>query len=217
MEWSLLAGLEPTEREAVLACGRRRHYRRHEIVWHEGDPGDTLHLVRSGRLAVRVTTPGGDRATLAVVGPGDAVGELALLNRPHRRTATLEALEAVETLALGQHDFNDLRARHPAVDDVLLDLLAGRVERLGQQLLDSRYASANRRVARALADLARVYGAGGAAVIPLTQDEIADLAGTTRPTLNQALQSLAAAGLVALSRGRIEVRDVAALRRRAGA
>ena len=217
MEWSLLAGLEPAEREAVLACGRRRHYRRHEVVWHEGDPGDTLHLVRSGRLAVRVTTQGGERAMLAVVGPGDAVGELALLNQPHRRTASLEALEAVETLALSQHDFQELRAQHPTIDSVLLTILAQRVERLGQQLLDCRYASANRRIARSLTDLARVYGTGGAIVIPLTQDEIADLAGTTRPTLNQALQAFASAGLVVLSRGSIEVRDLAGLRRRAGA
>ncbi|MEX2554639.1 MAG: cyclic nucleotide-binding domain-containing protein [Actinomycetota bacterium] len=75
MEWELLAGLSPEERDSLLALARRRRYARNEIIFHQGDPAETLHLIESGRVSVRVTTPRGDVATLAVLGSGDFFGE----------------------------------------------------------------------------------------------------------------------------------------------
>lgn len=210
MEPPLLATLDEAERRAVLAQARRRRFAKGEVLFHEGDLGDALHLLVKGRVAIRVTTPLGEVATLSILGGGAAFGELALLAPDSRRTATAVALEATETLALGRTAFEGLRSRHPAVERAVVDGLAASVARLSAQLLEALYLPADRRVVRRLLGLVEVYGP----VVPLTQEELAQLAGTTRPTVNRVLRDAEAAGLVALGRGRVEVRDPEGLRRR---
>src|SRR5919199_1293237 len=102
MEWPLLAPLGEEERRAVISAARRRQFERGEVVFHEGDPAESMHLVVSGHLAVRVSTPDGERATLNVLGPGSHVGELALLgpHSRHQRSATVVALDPAETRVL---------------------------------------------------------------------------------------------------------------------
>jgi CRP/FNR family transcriptional regulator, cyclic AMP receptor protein len=216
--WPLLAPLRPDERERVLAAARPRRYARGEVVFHEGDPGESLHLVQSGRFAVRVSVPSGDTATLSVLVPGAAFGELALLRESHDRTATIVALEASSTLVLSRPDFMALRRDHPGVEQLLVETLARRVDELSRALLEALYVGVDRRVIRRLADLADAYAVPGTStvLIPITQDDLADMAGATRPTVNQVLQRLAADGTVALGRGRIELLDVPGLRRRSG-
>lgn len=221
MTWSLLVPLAPRERSELLASAQTRHYRRDEEVFHEGDAGDRLHLVARGRLAVRVSTPDGDTATLNVLGAGDYFGELALLRdrTVPERTATVVALEPVETLSVSGKAFHAVCERHPAVERLVAVLLADRVERLSQRLLEALYVGVDRRVCRRLLELADVYASDGpdrqGAVIPLTQSHLADLAGATRPTVNQVLQLLAAEGVVELGRSRMIVLDRSALRHRA--
>ena len=217
MEWQLLSPLSAEDRAEVLATARSRRFAKGEVVCHEGDPGESLHLVRSGRLAVRVSTTGGDTATLSVLSPGDAFGELALLRESHERTATVVALEPAETVSLRRADFEALRRRNPGVEQLLVQILAKRVDDLSQSLLEALYVGVDRRVVRRLVDLADIYGTDSSSVtIPITQDDLAGMAGTTRPTVNQILQRLSASGALVLGRGRIELRDVAALRRRTG-
>jgi CRP-like cAMP-binding protein len=105
MDFPILNGLEESLRRQVLAAARLRRFARGEIVFHEGDPGDTFHLIAKGRFAVRVSTELGETATLAVLGRGDFFGELALLGE-HPRTATVAALEAAETMALHRESFD---------------------------------------------------------------------------------------------------------------
>ncbi len=222
MEWGLLRPLSPQVRAQVMGAAQSRHYARGEVVFNEGDPGDTLHLVRSGRLAVRVSTDAGDSATLRILRPGEAFGELSLV-RPtegHQRSATVTALEPVETLVLPRAAFESLRASHPQVEHLLVALLAERVDQLSQRLLEALYVGVEVRVLRRLLELVDIYGAGPEGsrtpVIPLTQDDLAGLAGSSRPTVNQVLQRLAAQGIVTLKRGSILVTDPVALSRRAG-
>ncbi|HEX7187364.1 MAG TPA: Crp/Fnr family transcriptional regulator [Actinomycetes bacterium] len=217
MELHLLSSLSADERARVLAAATARQFARGDVVFHEGEPGESLHLVRSGRLAVHVSTPAGDSATLSVLSPGDAFGELALIGGRHLRTATVVALEASETLALSRAAFDSLRHTHPAIERVLEEALARRVEVLSQALLEALYVPVDQRVVRRLVDLAATYGgkvAGSPVVIPITQDDLAGMAGTTRPTTNQVLQRLADEGVLGLGRGRIELRDLPALRRK---
>lgn len=219
MNWPLLAPLAEAERTAVLAAARRRTFAKGEVVFHEGDPADSMHLVVSGHLAVRVSTPDGDRATLNVLSPGDTVGELSLVRRGRstHRSATVVALDAAETRVIAATAFHDLCDGHPAVRELLVDLLADRVRELSGRLLDARYVGLDRRLYRCLLDLADVYGDGSAtAVIPLTQDHLADLVGGTRPSVNQVLQRLLGQGVIELGRGRVVVRDRQALVRKAG-
>ena len=75
MEWALLASLSEVERDEVLKAARRRSFDKGEVVFHEGDPADSLHLVDSGRLAVRSSTEGGDTVTLNILSPGSFFGE----------------------------------------------------------------------------------------------------------------------------------------------
>lgn len=218
MEWPLLASLTAADRSQLLASGRRRHFDRGEVVFHEGDLGDSLHLIEAGRFAVQVFTPGGEAATLNVLSPGGFFGELALLRTepPLRRTATIVALEASRTLSLSGATFHAICDRNPPVEQLMGALLAQRVEELSQRLLEALYVGVDRRVCRRLLELADVYGGGATRVIPLTQDHLADLAGASRPTVNQVLQKLSSRGVVALHRGRIEVLDYEALYKRTG-
>lgn len=221
MTWPLLEPLKPAERTELLASAQPHSHRRDEWVMHEGDPGDSLYLVSSGRLAVRVSTPGGAAATLNVLRSGNYFGELALLrDRPVReRSASVIALEPSQTLSISGQAFDAVCERHPAVERLVAALLADRVEELSQRLLEALYMGVEGRVSRRLLELADIYapapGSRRGATIPLTQTHLADLAGATRPTVNQVLQLLAAEGVIALGRGRIDVLDVGALRRRA--
>ncbi len=223
-EWALLEPLPAGDRAAVLAAARRRTYAKGEVVFREGDPGDCLHLVTSGHLAIWVATPDGERATLNIVGPGSHVGELSLVEDavPHVRSATVVALDAVTTMSLTTAAFQALCASSPRVQGLLVALLAERVRELSGRLLDAMYVGLDRRLFRTLLQLTTLYGAGPAApgadgvVVPLTQEQLADLVGGTRPTVNQVLRRLEDQGVIALGRGRVVVRDAARLRRKAG-
>ena len=215
-DFALLRGAAPAELDELLLRARRRTFAAGEVVFHAGDTGDTVHLVRSGRFAVRISTEFGDVATLNVVGPGDAFGELALVTPDAPRSATVAALENAETLSIHQLDFDRLRRERPQTDALLVELLAARVRRLSGQLVEALHLPAETRIRRRLLDVARIYGAvEGGAVIPLTQEELASLAGTSRATVNKVLREEQDHGAVALSRGRTTLTDPTALERRA--
>ena len=215
--WWLLDALQPAERDAVLGATVRRRFERRATIFAEGEVGDTLHMLAGGRVAVRAGTPDGDTVTYAVLGPGDAFGELSLLGRDTHRTATVVALEDAETLVLGRAQFEAVRARHPGVDRMLVDILAARVRRLSVHLVEALHVPVDKRVVRRLLVLAREYGGDPRqpASLPFTQAELAELAGATRPTVNKVLRVLESEGAVVLARGRIEVHDREALRRAA--
>jgi len=211
-EYQLLARLGDEDRRAVLSVANRRRFKRGETVFHEGDPGDTFHLLASGRVAIRATTPAGEVATLAVFGPGEGFGEGALLEPNSRRTATVVALETAETLSLSRSEFEALRGRHDSVNDLLLDHLGRQVRRLTTQVAEALYLPAEKRVLRRLLDLDELYNGEP---IPLTQEDLASMAGTTRPTANRVLQAAVEDGSVELGRSRFVVVDRARLVHRA--
>ena len=201
MEWELFSGVPSETVRAVLAIARRRTFDRGEVVFHRGDPANALHLISSGRFAVRITTPLGDTATLSVGGAGDAFGELALVTDEEERSATIQALDASETRSVLRDDFDRLRREYPSVDAILVAILAGRVRRLSELLTEAYYLPADDRVVRRLADLAALYDG----VVPLPQDALAELAGTSRATVNRVLRGLEERGVVSLGRSRTVV------------
>jgi CRP-like cAMP-binding protein len=216
VEWRLLADVGPDELRELLQVARRRTFSRGEVVFHRDDPGDSLHLIVKGRFAIRVMTPLGDAATIAVRGPGESFGEMALVSEEARRAATVAALEPAETQAIYRTDFDRLRADHPSINQVLIGFLAGEVQMLNERLLEALYVPADRRVLRRLVQLAALYPkAEDAIAIPLTQEEIAELAGTSRATVNQVLRAEEKRGALVLQRGKTIVRDREALTRRA--
>jgi len=215
VRWSILDGIPEDDRRRVLSATRRRRFGRREVLFHEGDPGDTVHLIDRGRVAVRMTTPLGDVATLNVRGTGEVVGELALLDPTSRRTASVVALEPTETLALHRDAFTEMRQRHPSVDRFLVAILATEVQRLSGLLAEALYVPVDTRVLRRLLALSELYADGRTPIeIPFTQEELGSIAGTSRATVNRVLGEAEDEGAIEVRRGRILVVDVERLRRR---
>jgi CRP-like cAMP-binding protein len=211
MDWPLLVDLPPDDVRRMLSIARRRTFARGEVVFHRDDPADTLHLVVRGHFGARVVTPLGDTVLVDVLGPGQSFGELALLLPDARRSATVEALEAGETRSVLRDDFVALQRTHPGVKDVLLRLLAEQLRRSTERLVEAHYVDAETRVRRRLVELSSMYESG---VVPLIQDDLAAMAGTSRATVNRVLREEATRGAVALARGRTTVLDLEALERR---
>ena len=133
-----------------------------------------------------------------------------------RRHPLAGDLEPAETRAAYQREFEGLRREHPGVNDILVTLLAGEVRRLSALLVESFYVGAERRLLRRLRELADVYGTGpGETVVPLTQEQLAALAGTSRATVNRVLRGEEARGTLRLARGRTVLLDLDGLARRA--
>jgi len=217
VEWKLFAGVPPEDVGRVLGIARRRTFKRSEVVVHEGDPADSLHLVVSGRFAVQRTTRLGEDALIAVHGPGDAFGELALVEST-ARAATVYALEPAETLCVHRIEFDELRAKQPSVDRMLVTLLANQVRRMDELLTEAYYDDAGKRLLRRLLELASVYdNGGGEVVIPLTQEQLASLAGASRATVSAVLSAERKRGTIALRRGATVLLDRELLARRAAA
>jgi CRP/FNR family transcriptional regulator, cyclic AMP receptor protein len=213
VEYALLGGLEETQRRAVLAAARRRKFAKREVIFHEGDAGDTLHLVDAGHVGLRITTPMGDIAFVRVVKPGDFFGELALLS-PGARSASAIALEGAQTLSIHRADFEALHRSNRTVADVLVTALVMEVRRLAAAHVEALYLPAEKRLFRRLVEVARAYSAEPPVSLPIIQDEVAQLAGTTRPTANRLLREAQEAGALTLTRGRIEVHDYAWIEKR---
>ena len=211
MEWPLLSDLEPEDVRHLLSIARRRTFGRGDIVFHRDDPADSLHLIARGRFAARVATPQGDSVLLEVLGPGQAFGELALLLPGARRSATVLALEDGETRSVFRDDFARLQKTHPGVKDVLLRLLAEQLRRASDRIVEAHYVDADTRVRRRLCELVEAYPDG---VVPLTQEDLAAMAGTSRATVNRVLRDEVKRGAVALQRGRVTILDVDDLERR---
>ena len=197
LDWQIFRGLPESELRRLVPVARRRRFERREVVFHQGDPADTLHLVSQGHFAARIGTRLGDTTTLSVHGPGEAFGELAIVEPDSVRSTTVAALEASETYAVHYTDFGRLRRQYPSVNDLLAEAL---------------FVSAETRVRRRLLEVAELYSDG---VVPLRQEDLAGLAGTSRATVNRVLRAEAARGTLELGRGKTVVLDAGALARRA--
>jgi CRP/FNR family cyclic AMP-dependent transcriptional regulator len=207
-------GVPEEEVRRLISIARRRRFSRNEVVFHREDPADSLHLVSKGRFAIRIMTPLGDTVTIGIRGPGDSFGEMALVAEERKRSATVEALEEAETFAVYIAEFRRLRREHPSVNQVLIGFLAEELDRQNALLLEALYVPVERRVLRRLAELSGLY-AGRNSVIPLTQEQLAEMAGTSRATVNRVLREEQARGTVELRRGRTLVLNAEEIVRRA--
>lgn len=211
MKWRILHSLTDEQQRDVLRAAVRRHFRDGDTLFHQGDPGDTVHLLDRGHVAFRIVNQHGVTLTLDLVGPGSTFGEQTLVERDARRSASAVSVGAVETLMVHRDTFAELLERHPAAMSVLVEMLAAQVRRLSEMLLDSHSMGAEERVVKQLRRLALEFRDGDTATLPITQEELASLAGTTRPTANRALQTLVSDGTVQLGRSRIVIADVTRL------
>jgi len=210
----LFGRFDDDARRALWSHMRRRRFTRGEVIFHEGDPGDSLHHIVKGHVTVKTSTPRGDQAILRVLGPDDAFGEFALIS-PAPRAATVTALEPTETMVLDRDSFAALRRERPSVDDFLITASVAEVRRLSAALVEALYLPVDTRVMRRVNELFELYRNGGTTTcVPLGQDEIAQLAGVTRQTVNKVLAKAQQDGALRIERGRLEILDPDEIRRR---
>ena len=185
----------------------RRRYGKDEPIFHEGEIGDTFHVIQKGRVLVEVSTVRGDVAALAVRGPGEVLGELAIVGGG-RRTARVTALEPTETLSLPQSRLDDLRRADPDVDRRLLEILAEKLAETMAQLMEVLFTPVETRVLRVVLRLADAFDDDvHPVVIRVRQEDIAAMAGTRRQTANRPLKLAEAEGAIRVGRGRVEILD----------
>jgi CRP/FNR family cyclic AMP-dependent transcriptional regulator len=215
---SLLGALPPETAEQVRRTALRRAFGADQVILREGEVATSLHVIVRGRVAVMLTCPHGHQLTFLIAGPGEFVGEPALLAADQRQSWTVRALEPAETLSVRRPDFESLLGRHPQVGRLVAAVLAERVRRLAARLQETVCLPVETRVRRRLVDLVAVYDGGtGGTVIPLTQEELAGMVGTVRGTVNRVLRQEEALGSLLIGRHRLTVLDPDALARRAAA
>jgi CRP/FNR family transcriptional regulator/CRP/FNR family cyclic AMP-dependent transcriptional regulator len=212
----------PCPQDVLADVGRRlrhRHFRRNEVIFHQGDPGDALHVITSGSVKIVLPSPEGEEAIIATLRSGDFFGELSLLDG-ESRSATAVAVEAAETLSLPRNVFRELLDAHPELRDALFSALTGLLRRLTHHVEELHFLDLAGRLAARLAQLARQAqprADSGPVELdwPYTQSDLAAMIGGTRQSVNRLLADLIADGLVQLEHERLVITDVYALERRA--
>jgi CRP-like cAMP-binding protein len=214
----LFAALDDEASGALLTSMSRVDLPRGEVLFHEGDPGDRLYVITGGKVKLGRTSPDGRENLLAVLGPGEMFGELSLFD-PGPRTATATAVSDVRLVGLGHQDLRAWLSGRPEVAQHLLQALAQRLRRTNETLGDLVFSDVPGRVAKALLDLSRRFGrqtdAGVLVAHELTQEELAQLVGASRETVNKALADFASRGWLRLEARSVVLLDVERLRRRA--
>ncbi len=193
---------------------RARAFTRGEVVFHEHDLGDTIHLVKDGLFAVRAANTAGRGLIITVLASREIFGEFAVFSPTGRRTSTVTALVAGTTIAAQRDDLRRAFREQPQLIEMMMAAVIEKAESTNRRLVELLSIPADLRVLRALLlvdGLARSEGP-----VPLTQADLANLAATTRPTANRVLREEADRGTLSLIRGGVTVLDHARLAHRAG-
>ena len=210
----IFSGLESRELDELAQVAVPRSYERGEMVFREGDTGDTCYIIRSGSVSVSRKHPDGRTITLAELRPGAMFGELAMWGG-ETRSATVEALEPTQVVALLAGDVQRLLHDHSEIAVKMLAAVADRLRTANERLAQQSFQTVAGRVASALLSQVRARQAEGAGerdvLIEATQAEIAQLAGSSRESASRFLATLERAGLVTLGRGKVTVHDPGAL------
>ena len=206
--------LRPEDLVRVADVAVPRSFRGGEVVFREGDDSDTCYVVRSGHARAVREHGDGRQITLATFGPGDFFGELAMFD-DERRSATVEAVDALDVLGIPGVDMRVLLSRHPEIAVKLVISLGRRLRAANERLARQSFQTVQSRVAAVLSQLveqARAEGAGERDVLlTATQAELAQLAGSSRESASRFLAVLERAGVISQGRGRLIVHDPAAL------
>ena len=207
-------GAEEIQRVAEVAVPRR--FEAGEVIFREGDESSTCYIVRLGHARAIREHSDGRSLTLANFGPGDIFGELAMFD-DERRSATVEAAEQMEAIAILAADMRRLLREHPEIAVKLLQSLGRRLRETNERLTRQSFQTVQSRVAavlRQLVEAARAEGAGdGDVLITSTQADLAQLAGSSRESASRFLAVLERAGIIAQGRGKLVVHDPEALGR----
>ena len=214
----LFERMSPEEREELRGMMSQTTLRRGEVLFNEGDSGDRLYILLTGKVKLGHTSVDGRENLLAVLGPGEVVGELTLFD-PGPRSTTATAAATTELLALEHNQLMGFIDSHPTLAKDMLRALAVRLRRTNIALADLVFSDVPGRVAKALLDLAERFGAptedGIHVPHDLTQEELAQLVGASRETINKSLAEFVSRGWIRLEGRAVTLIDVERLKRRA--
>jgi CRP-like cAMP-binding protein len=216
----LFSVLDEDAADALRASMVEVRLPRGDVLFTEGEPGDRLYVIRDGKVKLGATSTDGRETLLAVLGPGEMFGELSLFD-PGPRTATATALTDALLLGLGHEDLQPWLTGRPGLAGALLRALARRLRRTNEAMADLVFSDVPGRVAKALLDLASRFGqrsddgASVHVVHDLTQEELAQLVGASRETVNKALADFQNRGWIRLEPRGVELVELDRLSRRA--
>ncbi len=214
----LFQGLDDDATAALSAAMTTIRLNKGAVLFHEGDTGDRLYVVLSGKIKLGRSGSAGRENLLAVLGPGQMFGELSIFD-PGARSTTATAVTRCELRSLDQAELFRWLTGRPEVARGLLGQLAGRLRRANDVTADLVFSDVPGRVAKALLDLASRFGDvrddGVRVNHDLTQEELAQLVGASRETVNKALADFASRGWIRLEPRSVTLIDVERVKRRA--
>jgi CRP-like cAMP-binding protein len=218
MQAPLFLALDPEGAAALRASLTERSVAKGEIIFQEGEPGDRMYVILEGKVKLGQSSNDGRESLLAILGPGEMFGELSLFD-PGQRTSTATALTDAVILALSNEQLRPWLAGRPEVAAALLQALARRLRRTNEAMADLVFSDVPGRVAKALMDLGEkfgeVTGEGLMVTHDMTQEELAQLVGASRETVNKALADFAQRGWIRLESRQVMILDIERLGRRA--
>jgi CRP/FNR family transcriptional regulator, cyclic AMP receptor protein len=211
MQAPLFSALDPAAASALRSATTVVRLSKGQILFHEGDLGDRLYVVEDGKVKLGTTSSDGRDTLLAVVGPGEMIGELSLFD-PGPRTATATALTEAVVRGLGHDALRPWLAGRPEVAEPLLRALAQRLRKTNEAMSDLVFSDVPGRVAKAIIDLGERFGVpssdGLQVTHDMTQEELAQLVGASRETVNKALADFAQRGWLRLEARAVILLDV---------
>lgn len=200
---TLLGHLQPDELKRLLGFARTEKFAAGKVIFRRDDPGHSMMTVISGRIKISVSSIDGKEAVLAVLGRGDVLGEMAILEG-RERSADATALEATEVLVLHSRDFIPFLERHPQISIRLLKIMSERVRRTSELVEDRLFLDLPTRLAKTLIDLAQAEGTetpdGIRVEMAMSQRSFGAMLGASRETVNKQLSAWQDEGLVTLGR-----------------
>ena len=218
MQAPLFSALDAEAAVALRASMAEMRVQRGGIIFAEGEAGERMYVVLDGKVKLGHTSPDGRESLLAVLGPGEVFGELSLFD-PGPRTATATAVTDTVVVGLGHADLRPWLTGRPEVAESLLQALAQRLRRTNEALADLVFSDVPGLVAKQLLDLADKFGQPGPDGVlvhhDLTQEELAQLVGASRETVNKALADFTQRGWVEVDQRQVLLIDMERLARRA--
>lgn len=214
----LFSALDPEGAAALRASLVARDVVKGDVIFSEGQPGDQMYVIVEGKVKLGQTSADGRESLLGVLGPGEMFGELSLFD-PGLRTSTATALTDSIVLALGNDQLRPWLSGRPEVAAALLQALARRIRRTNEAMADLVFSDVPGRVAKALMELGEKFGEvtteGLLVTHDMTQEELAQLVGASRETVNKALADFAQRGWIRLESRQVLILDVERLGKRA--
>ncbi len=218
MQAPLFIALDAEAAAALRASMVEQRITKGDTLFVEGEPGDRMYVIIDGKVKLGHASADGRESLLAVVGPGEMCGELSLFD-PGPRTATATALTDVIVVSLGHEALRPWLTGRPEVAEALLAALAQRLRRTNEAMADLVFSDVPGRVAKALMELGEKFGEitpdGLLVTHDMTQEELAQLVGASRETVNKALADFAQRGWIRLESRQVLITDIERLGRRA--